>query len=134
MLEKIETIIKVVLASIGGIIGWFLGGCDGFILVLIAFVVADYITGVCYAISSKHLSSAVGFKGIFKKVVIFIMVGIANLLDMYLLGNSAVVRTATIFFYIANEGISLLENATRLGLPIPKKIKDVLIQIKNKEE
>lgn len=133
-MTKLEIIVKAVLTSFGGALGWFVGGCDGFIIVLVAFVIADYITGVCNAIINKKLSSSVGFKGICRKVAIFIMVGIANLLDYYLLGNTAVVRTATIFFYIANEGISLLENTSELGLPVPDKIKEVLIQIKTKGE
>lgn len=121
--------IQVVLAMIGGWLGWFLGGCDGLLVALIAFAVIDYITGVMCAIVDRKLSSAVGFKGICRKVLIFLIVGIANILDVNVIGKGSVIRTAVIFFYISNEGISLLENAGYLGLPIPQKLKDVLIQL-----
>lgn len=127
------TAIQVAFTALGGALGWFFGGVDGFLLVLIVFVIADYITGVMCAITEKKLSSEVGFKGIFRKVLIFILVGVGNLLDVYVLKTAAVLRTAVIFFYISNEGVSLLENATRLGLPVPKKLKDILVQLHNKE-
>ena len=112
--------------TLGAFCGWYLGGADGFIYALIAFVAADYISGVLAAISEKRLSSSVGFKGIARKVLIFILVGLANLLDLYVLGAGQVLRTATIFFYLSNEGISLLENVTRLGLPVPDQLRDTL--------
>lgn len=118
---------QVVIAGIGGWLGWFLGGCDGLLYALIAFVVIDYITGVMCAVVDKNLSSEVGFRGIFKKVLIFLLVGIGHLLDAQVIGTGSVVRTAVIFFYISNEGVSLLENAGHLGLPIPSKIKVVLV-------
>lgn len=117
---------QVVIAGIGGWLGWFLGGCDGLLYALIAFVVIDYITGVMCAVVDKNLSSEVGFRGIFKKVLIFLLVGIGHLLDAQVIGTGSVVRTAVIFFYISNEGVSLLENAGHLGLPIPSKIKVVV--------
>ena len=120
---------QVVIAGIGGWLGWFLGGCDGLLYALIAFVVIDYITGVMCAVVDKNLSSEVGFRGIFKKVLIFLLVGIGHLLDAQVIGTGSVVRTAVIFFYISNEGVSLLENAGHLGLPIPSKIKVVLEQL-----
>ena len=101
---------------------------------LIAFVVIDYITGVMCAVVDKKLSSAVGFKGIFKKVLIFILVGVANILDVYVIGDGSVLRTAAIFFYISNEGVSLLENAAHIGLPVPEAIKNVLEQLHNRAE
>ena len=101
---------------------------------LIAFVVIDYLTGVMCAITDKKLSSAVGFKGIFRKVLIFLLVGIANIIDVQVIGTGAVLRTAVIFFYISNEGVSLLENAGHLGLPIPEKIKTVLEQLHDRAE
>ncbi len=101
---------------------------------LIAFVVIDYITGVMCAIINKQLSSEVGFKGIFRKVLIFLLVGIANIIDVQVIGTGAVLRTAVIFFYISNEGVSLLENAGHLGLPIPEKIKTVLEQLHDRAE
>ncbi len=121
-------------SALGGWLGYFLGGCDGLMITLIAFVVADYITGVMCAITNKKLSSSAGFKGIFKKVCIFMLVGIAHLLDAFVIGSGNVLRTAVIFFYLSNEGVSLLENAGRLGLPIPAKLKDVLKQLHEKED
>lgn len=119
--------------ALGGFLGWFLGGLDGFLYALIAFVAADYATGVLAAIAEKRLSSAVGFRGIARKILIFTLVGLANLLDVYVLGAGAVLRTATIFFYLSNEGISLLENTTRLGLPIPQQLKDTLAALTKHE-
>lgn len=126
--------IQLVFAAIGGWLGWFLGGCDGLMIALIIFVVTDYITGVMCAAVDKKLSSAVGFKGICRKVLIFILVGIANALDIYVLDHAGVLRTAIIFFYISNEGLSLIENSSHLGLPIPEKLKDVLAQLHDREE
>ena len=113
--------IQFVFAAVGGWLGYFLGGCDGLLIALLLFVITDYITGVMCAIADKKLSSAVGFKGICRKVLIFLLVGIANILDMQVIGTGSVLRTAVIFFYISNEGVSLLENAGHLGLPIPVK-------------
>lgn len=133
-MKTVWTFVQACFTTVGGALGWFFGGADGFLLVLIAFVVADYITGVMVAISNRKLSSSVGFKGLSRKVLIFIMVGIANLLDVYVLKTASVLRTAVVFFYISNEGVSLLENSTRLGLPVPEKLKSVLIQLHDKEE
>jgi toxin secretion/phage lysis holin len=117
-------------AGIGGVLGWYLGGLDGFLYALIAFVVVDYLTGVLRAIVEKKLSSRVGAQGIAKKVALFLVVGIGHLVDAYVLGgSSAAIRTAVIFFYIANEGVSLLENATAIGLPVPDKLRNVLAQL-----
>lgn len=121
--------IQFIFAAIGGYIGYFLGGCDGLIYALIAFVVIDYITGVMCAIVDKTLSSEIGFKGICRKVLIFLLVGIANILDVEVIGSGSTLRTAVIFFYISNEGVSLLENAAHLGLPVPEAIKEVLEQL-----
>ena len=129
----IWTGIQIAFSAIGGFIGWLLGGFDGFLYALIAFAVIDYITGVMCAISDKRLSSKVGFKGICRKVLIFILVGIGNIIDVYVLGDAGVLRTAVIFFYLSNEGVSLLENSAHLGLPVPDKLKDVLQQLHNKE-
>lgn len=126
--------IQLIFSAVGGWLGYFLGGCDGLLYALIAFVVIDYITGVMCAIINKQLSSAVGFKGIFRKVLIFLLVGIANIIDVQVIGTGAVLRTAVIFFYISNEGVSLLENAGHLGLPIPEKIKTVLEQLHDRAE
>jgi toxin secretion/phage lysis holin len=126
--------VQIAVTTIGGGIGWLLGGCDGFLYALIAFVVIDYITGVMCAVLDKKLSSAVGFRGIFKKVLIFLMVGVGQILDTQIIGTGSVLRTAIIFFYISNEGLSLLENAGHIGLPIPQKLKEVLEQLHVKEE
>ena len=133
-MKEIWTWIQLLLAAIGGWLGWFLGGADGFLYALIAFVVIDYITGVMCAIVDKKLSSEVGFKGICKKVLIFMMVGIGNIIDVQVLGQVGVLRTAVIFFYLSNEGVSMLENAGHLGLPIPAKLKEILVQLHSRSE
>ena len=121
--------IKTVIAAMGGWLGWFLGGLDGFLYALIIFVIVDYITGIMVAIINQELSSEIGARGIFKKILIFILVGIAHIIDSRLIGEGSVIRTAVIFFYLSNEGISIIENATRIGLPVPQKLKDVLSQL-----
>lgn len=126
--------VQVIFTAVGGWLGYYLGGCDGLLIVLIAFVIIDYITGVMCAVIDKKLSSAVGFKGICRKVLIFLMVGAAHLLDMYVIQTGSILRTAVIFFYISNEGVSLVENSAYLGLPVPKKIKAVLEQLHNRAE
>lgn len=126
--------IQMVFTALGGWLGWFLGGCDGLLYTLIAFVVIDYITGIMCAINDHTLSSKVGFRGICRKVLIFLLVGIANILDINVIGTGCVLRTAVIFFYISNEGVSLLENAAHLGLPVPEKIKIVLEQLHDRSE
>ena len=126
--------IQFIFTAVGGWLGYFLGGCDGLLYALIAFVVIDYITGVMCAVIDRKLSSAVGFKGIFRKVLIFLLVGIANIIDVQVVGTGAVLRTAVIFFYISNEGVSLLENAGHLGLPIPERVKTVLEQLHDRAE
>ena len=133
-MKEFWSTIQLAFAAIGGWLGWFLGGCDGLLYALIAFVVVDYITGIMCAVVDKKLSSSVGFKGIFKKVLIFTLVGIANVLDVQVIGTGSVLRTAIIFFYISNEGVSLLENAGHLGLPIPAKLKAVLEQLHDRAE
>ena len=128
-MKQIWSGIQIAFTVFGGFLGWFLGGFDGFLYALIAFTVIDYITGVMCAITDKNLSSAVGFKGICRKVLIFTLVGIGNIVDVYVLGQGGVLRTAVIFFYLSNEGVSILENSAHLGLPIPAKLKDVLEQL-----
>ena len=121
--------IQLIFTGIGGWLGYFLGGWDGLLYALIAFVTIDYVTGVMCAISNHTLSSEVGFKGICRKVLIFLLVGIGSILDAHVIGSGSVLRTGVIFFYISNEGVSILENAARLGLPVPEKIKVVLEQL-----
>ena len=126
--------VQVIFSAIGGWLGWFLGGCDGLLYALIAFVVIDYVTGVMCAIVDKKLSSAIGFKGIFKKILIFALVGIGHILDTRIIGSGSVLRTTVIFFYLSNEGLSLLENAAYIGLPIPDKLKAVLEQLHDRDK
>ena len=123
---------QISFAAIGGFIGWFLGGCDGLLYALLVFIIIDYITGVMCAIENQELSSEIGFHGIFRKVLIFMLVGIANIVDVQVIGTGSVLRAAVCFFYISNEGLSILENAATLGLPIPEQLKKVLKQIKNR--
>jgi toxin secretion/phage lysis holin len=134
IMKEFWNFIQLIFSIIGGWLGYFLGGCDGLMYALIAFVVIDYITGVMCAITDKTLSSEVGFKGICRKVLIFLLVGIANILDVQVIGTGSVLRTAVIFFYLSNEGISLLENAAYLGLPVPQKVKTVLEQLHDRSE
>lgn len=124
--------IQYAFSAIGGVVGWYIGGVDGFMYALITFVVIDYLTGLMVAILEHKLSSEIGFRGIFKKVLIFALVGIGNIIDIHLLGSGSAVRTAVIFFYVSNEGISIVENAAKIGLPVPKKLLEVLAQIKSK--
>lgn len=126
--------IQLIFSALGGWLGYFLGGCDGLLYTLLAFTAIDYITGVMCAVNDHTLSSEVGFRGICRKVMIFMLVGIANILDTDVVGTGCVLRTAVIFFYISNEGVSLLENAAHLGLPVPEKIKSVLEQLHNRAE
>ena len=128
-MKQIWSGIQIAFTAFGGFLGWFLGGVDGFLYALIAFTVIDYITGVMCAITDKNLSSSIGFKGICRKVLIFTLVGIGNIVDVYVLGQGGVLRTAVIFFYLSNEGVSILENSAHLGLPIPEKLNEVLEQL-----
>ncbi|MCF0128285.1 MAG: phage holin family protein [Pseudobutyrivibrio sp.] len=118
----------------GAIFGFLFGGFDGLMYTLLAFVLIDYLTGVLVAIKDKNLNSKIGYAGLFKKVMIFLLVIIGNLIDVNIICQGATFRTAVIFFYISNEGISIIENAGNLGLPIPKKLLDVLAQLKAEEE
>ena len=133
-MKEIWNSIQFVFTAVGGWLGYFLGGCDGLLYALIAFVVIDYITGIVCAIINQSLSSEVGFKGICRKVLIFLLVGIANILDVQVIGSGCVLRTAVIFFYLSNEGVSILENAAFLGLPVPEKIKIVLEHLHDRSE
>ena len=133
-MKEIWNWIQLAFAAIGGVLGGILGGLDGFLYALIAFVVIDYITGVMCAVVDRKLSSEVGFRGIFKKILIFAMVAVGHIIDTQILGvagDGSAIRTAVIFFYLANEGVSILENTTRLGLPVPDKLKNVLAQLHN---
>ena len=133
-MKEFWTTIQLVFSAVGGWLGYFLGGCDGLLYTLLAFVVLDYVTGIMCAVADHKLSSAVGFKGIFRKILIFALVGVGHLLDVQVLGAVGVLRTAVIFFYLSNEGFSLIENAAHLGLPIPAKLKAVLEQLHDRAE
>ena len=133
-MKEFWNLIQFIFTAIGGWLGYFLGGCDGLLVALVVFVTVDYLTGVMCAIEDKTLSSEVGFKGICRKVIIFMLVGIAHVLDVNVIATGSVLRTAVIFFYLSNEGVSLLENAGHLGLPIPEKLKDVLEQLHDRAE
>ena len=133
-MKEIWNRIQVVFATVGGWLGYVLGGLDGFLYALLAFVVIDYITGLMCAVLDKKLSSEVGFRGIFKKVLIFSLVAVGHIVDQNVIGDGSVIRTAVIFFYLSNEGISILENTVHIGLPVPQKLKDVLEQLHNRSD
>ncbi|HGD5651159.1 TPA: holin family protein [Streptococcus agalactiae] len=133
-MKELWNMCQLAFTAVGGWLGYFLGGCDGLIIALVLFVVIDYITGVMCAVIDRKLSSAVGFKGIFRKVLIFMLVGIANIIDVQVIKSGSVLRTAVVFFYLSNEGLSLIENSVHLGLPVPEKLKAVLKQLNDKEE
>ena len=133
-MKEFWNMIQLVFAGLGGWLGWFLGGCDGILYALLVFVTVDYITGVLCAINDRSLSSEVSFRGLCRKVLIFTLVSVGHILDVYVIGNGSVLRTAVIFFYMSNEGISLLENAGHLGLPIPDQLRLVLEQLHDRED
>lgn len=124
--------VQMAFAAIGGWLGYFVGGADGLLITLLVFMVLDYVTGVMCGIVDKKLSSAVGFKGLFRKVLIFALVGVGHVVDMNVIGTGGALRSAVICFYLSNEGVSLLENAAHLGLPVPDKLKDILAQLHNR--
>lgn len=131
--DLVWTKIQIAIAALGGWLGYFLGGVDGLLIALIVFMALDYVTGIMCAIVDKKLSSAVGFRGICKKVLILMLVGVANILDVHVVGNGSALRGAVIAFYLSNEGLSLLENAAYIGLPIPEKLREILEQLHNRE-
>ena len=133
-MSDIIIIIKTLCASLGAILGAFLGGLSGRVVALVALMICDYITGVLCAIKSHKVNSSTGFWGIVKKCLILMMVGVANMLDVKVIGTGSVLRSAVTMFYISNDGISILENITKLGLPIPKKLRAVLEQLKEDDD
>lgn len=130
-MKQIISTMQYVFAGVGGFMGWFLGGLDGFLYALIMFVAIDYLTGLMAAYVQKKISSEVGFRGICRKVAIFCLVGVGHVLDTQVIQNGSVLRTAVIFFYLSNEGISIIENIAIIGLPVPKKLRDVLEQLRD---
>lgn len=133
-MKEIWSIIQAAISSIGAGLGYYLGGWDGFLYALLAFVIIDYITGIMCAVLDKKLSSEIGFRGIFKKVLIFSLVAIGHIVDQSVIGEGSVIRTAVIFFYLSNEGVSILENAAHIGLPVPQKLKEVLEQLHDRSD
>ena len=130
-----DTALDFALASIIGVMGWFFGGLDGFVKVLLTFTVIDYLSGIAVAIWIKHnLSSSAGFKGISRKCLMFSFVGIAHVLDKYMLGDTQLLRTAVCLFYTGNEGLSIIENADALGVPFPKALKDKFLELKSHKD
>lgn len=132
--EEYMKTIQSIFAVAGGVIGALLGEIDGLLYALMVFIIIDYLTGVTCAVVAKQLSSEVGFRGIAKKVMIFALVIVGNMVDRHVIGDGSVVRGAVIMFYIANEGMSILENTVKLGLPVPQKLKDILAQLSDKED
>ena len=126
--------VQMAFTAIGGWLGYFVGGADGLLITLLVFMILDYITGVMCGIVDKELSSAVGFKGLFRKVLIFALVGVGHVVDMHVIGTGGALRSAVICFYLSNEGVSMLENATHLGLPVPGKLKEILAQLHNRTD
>ncbi|QNK40963.1 phage holin family protein [Caproicibacter fermentans] len=134
-MEKILEDCKILLVCMGGLLGWLLGGFDSLIYALVAFVGLDYATGVLLAIHDKKLSSEIGFHGICKKIMIFTLIALGHVIDQYVIGTGSALRTMLIMFYLSNEGISIIENASEMSIPIPDKLKDVLQQLsKNNDE
>ena len=125
--------LQMAITAVGGWLGYFLGGMDGLLTALIIFMTLDYVTGLMCAIVDKKLSSSVGFRGIFKKMLIVLLVGVAHVVDMHIVGAGNALRSAVVCFYLSNEGVSLLENAAHLGLPIPEKLKAILQQLHDRD-
>lgn len=121
--------VQMAFTVIGGWIGYFVGGVDRLMTALLIFMVLDYVTGLMCAIADKKLSSSVGFKGICKKVLIIMLVGVAHVVDLHVVGTGDALRSAVVCFYLSNEGVSMLENAAHLGLPVPDKLKGILAQL-----
>jgi len=132
--EIVWTKIQIALTAIGGVLGYFLGGLDGLMITLLVFIIIDYITGIFCAIQDKKLSSAVGFKGIAKKVLILLLVGMSNILDIHVIKSGSAARSAVTMFYLSNEGLSILENSAHLGLPVPEALKEILEQLHKREK
>ncbi len=133
-MKEFVNVVQCGFAAVGGFFGWVMGGLDGFLYALVVFVALDYLTGLMAAAVERKLSSEVGFKGIFKKVVIFCLVAVGHIIDSSVIQNGSVLRTAVVFFYLSNEGISILENASRIGLPVPERLKAVLEQLREEKE
>ncbi len=126
--------IQIAFSAIGGWLGYFLGGLDGLLIALLVLMVLDYISGLMCAIADKDLDSRIGFRGICKKVLILMLVGVANIIDVHVVGTGSALRGAVVCFYMSNEALSLFENAAHLGLPVPDKLREVLSQLHNRQQ
>ena len=133
-MSRIQIIIDSIAGVVGAVLGFMYGEVTGLFWALIAFMATDYITGVVVAAINKQLSSEVGFRGLAKKLMILVFVSLGHIADMYVLGGTPVAMSAVMLFYIANEGLSIIENAGNLGLPVPKKLKDIMVQLKKESE
>ena len=133
-MSKIQIIIDSIAGAVGAVLGFMYGEVTGLFWALIAFMATDYVTGVVVAAINKQLSSEVGFRGLAKKLMILVFVSLGHIADMYVLGGTPVAMSAVMLFYIANEGLSIIENAGNLGLPVPKKLKDIMVQLKKESE
>jgi toxin secretion/phage lysis holin len=133
-MEHVSNWLKGICAVIGAALSWLVGDLGGVFYALVAFVVIDYITGVIAAAVQQELNSTIGFKGIAKKIFIFLIVGLAHIIDAYVLGDGDVIRTAAIFFYLSNEGLSIIENLVRIGLPVPQTLKDALERLSEEDD
>ena len=133
-MSKIQIIIDSIAGAVGAVLGFMYGEVTGLFWALIAFMALDYITGVVVAIIEKRLSSEVGFRGLAKKFLILVFVAVGHIADTYIHGGTPAAMSAVMLFYMANEGISIIENAAALGLPVPKKLKDIMVQLKKESE
>jgi len=131
---RLETFLKWLSAEIFAGFGFLFGGMDGLLTALMAFMMMDYLTGIIVAVKEKKLSSEVGFYGLIKKGVMLSVVAISHILDTQIIGGSSMLRSGAAGFFLANEGLSILENASKLGIPLPKKLKAVLQQLKEENE
>ncbi|HFI0253684.1 TPA: holin family protein [Streptococcus suis] len=128
-MKELLTLNKILFSMIGGLIGSLFGELDGILYVLLVFIIIDYLTGIFAAVVEKQLSSSIGFRGIFKKIAILFLVSLGHLIDTAIIKQGGTIRTMVIFFYLSNEGLSILENTVRIGLPIPEKLQAILKQI-----
>ncbi|HEM5206262.1 TPA: phage holin family protein [Streptococcus suis] len=128
-MKELLTLNKILFSMIGGLIGSLFGELDGILYALLVFIIIDYLTGIFAAVVEKQLSSSIGFRGIFKKIAILFLVSLGHMIDTAIIKQGGTIRTMVIFFYISNEGLSILENTVRIGLPIPEKLQAILKQI-----
>ena len=131
---RFDTIIKTLSGAVGAVIGFLYGEITGLFIAIIALMVLDYVTGILCGIAAKALSSETGFRGLVKKLMVLVIIAVGHLIDTYIIGTGSALMTAVILFFAANEGISILENAAKLGLPIPKKLRDILEQLRKDDD